>query len=494
MISDSNSFIYVGADSSSDICANSSFIDLGASTHFNFTSNSNLSSEFNNIDSLERGESKDTVEEKYTSKLNIAQIIIQNLPGKDPSPITVERVQIFVPDFNMMQKDEKLTGIKQRKSDNHKKLYTYDMLEGGVSLHTGHLLGNGASKTAKILAKIECDHPTLFARVTAPTTGFEVTPVGHQMQIYSQVYLQLEKEIEVTNLFKGQKEIAQILYHYAYLSQHVGRIGMKKISMTMPYYNGGDLKNYFLKLNNIKDASEREKLIKELVYIFGDILKGLKIMQKKGVVHRDLKPANIFLHRDSFKEPLQGIIGDLGFAEHTNLNMKAPLRATPLYLAPESFLLELNKEDKLLNLCNKIMASKDKNPILYSRKDEIENLIQNYPEKNKLTLNPKIDIWSFGVTIYEALYGEYFYTDLNIASNSSLSLNSPERLNNLIKRSSQYSVKELLEIKENSHPTKDSNEIKLRSFLKEILILDQQKRPDARDALKLFNREFLQID
>lgn len=91
--------------------------------------------------------------------------------------------------------------------------------------------------------------------------------------------------------------------------------------------------------------------------IIYSIFSGLKYLASKNIIHRDLKSANILVNENGFSK-----ITDFGFATKAFSDFNDEIFVgTPLYTAPEAF------------------------------------IEQKY--------GPKTDLWSFGVIIYEMLYG-----------------------------------------------------------------------------------------
>jgi len=103
----------------------------------------------------------------------------------------------------------------------------------------------------------------------------------------------------------------------------------------------------------------------DLVRIAGDVARGLEFAHARGVIHRDLKPDNILIHADG-----SAVITDFGIARaisgyvaSTGVNMTI---GTPQYLSPEQ--------------------------------------AQGRP------LDPRLDFYALGVTLYKAATGEVPFT------------------------------------------------------------------------------------
>lgn len=123
----------------------------------------------------------------------------------------------------------------------------------------------------------------------------------------------------------------------------------------MEFCEGGALTNYIgTNLSNIK-----------LIKIASDILKGLNDLHKEHAVHRDLKPNNVVFHKGQAK------LIDFGISGRNNVRItrKTEVLGTDVYMAPEWFDTE---------------------------------------KKDIFTKKPTVDIFSFGVLLFEILTGGYY--------------------------------------------------------------------------------------
>ena len=124
---------------------------------------------------------------------------------------------------------------------------------------------------------------------------------------------------------------------------------------------------YYIVMEFCKDGSLESRIKKKLLtevealLIIKQLLNGFKALHDQGIIHRDFKPANVLINGDECK------ICDLGFAKQGDL--ATTVLGTPLYMAPEVLDGKLAKKQ----------------------------------------YNNKIDIYSLGVSMYEAVYGKLPY-------------------------------------------------------------------------------------
>ena len=107
----------------------------------------------------------------------------------------------------------------------------------------------------------------------------------------------------------------------------------KYFFILMEYCDGNTLEDLITKHN--KDAIPIDR---HLIYNYTrQILKGLKVLHRNGIIHSDIKPGNIFLKKVGENEQVK--IGDFGMAilkrGCARLQSKDIIGFTPLYSAPE---------------------------------------------------------------------------------------------------------------------------------------------------------------
>ena len=147
------------------------------------------------------------------------------------------------------------------------------------------------------------------------------------------------------------------------------------------YWNGGDLKQFV----RVNAGRINEKVVR---VILKQIANGLNYLNEQNVVHRDLKLDNILLHFPGWKgkkqvteeylmnfdfenDPFEVIIWDLGFAKVIQKEeLTNSILGTPIYMAPEIL--------------------------------------------NRKEYGQKVDIWSFGVVMYQLLTGFFPFSGKNL--------------------------------------------------------------------------------
>ena len=183
----------------------------------------------------------------------------------------------------------------------------------------------------------------------------------------------------------------------------------------------GDLFNF------MKNILKRETLTETVLNYFGkQILEGLQYIHSRKIIHLDIKPGNIIIDSDLIPK----IIDFSASCSYESFNqddiVKFPFIGTGKFMAPEI----INKTSMKVN----------------------------YAEK--------IDIYSFGVTIYYLLYGDYPY-DLNNVDG--------KNYDEILKKK---------QTKELQFPKEIKISKLLKDFLKGLLEKDYEKRLNIRESLE----------
>lgn len=224
----------------------------------------------------------------------------------------------------------------------------------------------------------------------------------------------LINEEEIQNLFKLEKEFAHLLEAYSYTSKS----GEQKRGRISEFYHSN-----LLKLNVASHVNR-----KNLESIFLNVLEGLIKMSDEGIIHGALTPENIIL-----------LAGENGYTSKiTNFSSamqqdSLPLVSKPLlHLSPEvlsSFDVEGAEKaridyqnKKIAPLIKEVRACKS----AYKKSGCNEKELSHYQQSLKnLDLEKKrfhmiynnafhcqLDVWSFGVLVYETLLKKPFYASL----------------------------------------------------------------------------------
>jgi serine/threonine-protein kinase ULK/ATG1 len=243
------------------------------------------------------------------------------------------------------------------------------------------------------------------------------------------------KRIEKYNIekFLLELKISTEMNHPNIVKSHEVFKTNKNWYIVTEYCNGGTLQDAIKKFNIISwSYSEREMLCKNYLT---QLKNALKYLYKSNIIHRDLKPSNILISKTGENSCVLKL-ADFGFSRYFNSDnstfqqeedLMTSFCGTPLYMAPE---------------------------LLINRK-----------------YDTKADLWSFGVIMYEMLYGTNLF-------------NYPKNMNNLI---------EVMQSKEISFS--DVYTSNCLNLLRSLLQKDPKKRIEWKDFFKhqWFDRSIVPI-
>lgn len=216
-------------------------------------------------------------------------------------------------------------------------------------------------------------------------------------------------------LLKREIDIMQTIEHGNIVRMYAATRTSRNLYMFLEYCRDGDLKELLKKSGGHLSESEA------LEY-FRQIVNGFKALYAKNIIHRDIKPANILLHEGTAK------VTDFGFARVIEGDMEKSGQfskvGTPLYMSPQ---------------------------ILDDQK-----------------FSAKCDIWSFGMMLYEMLYGKTPWT-----------ANSPYHLFQNIKK---------IPLEFPSKPVRSQS---IKDLLKQMLVVEDKERISWPE---IFNHPLIKFD
>ncbi|KAL4493326.1 hypothetical protein ABPG73_007133 [Tetrahymena malaccensis] len=201
---------------------------------------------------------------------------------------------------------------------------------------------------------------------------------GGQAQIYFATDSQNQKEVVIKLYFKdsGFKVDCQVLQKisdkYSGDQEKIENLVRfydqqslfeKKKFLVLEFCNEGDLYNYLIKKQ--QKVQTLEQAIK-VIEIAIQITKGMIILKELKLAHRDLKPENILIHNDGKR--IIAKISDYGLTKEVDKRLVSFV-GTPNYMAPEII----------------------------------------FAQQNSQVYSDKVDIWSFGLILYEMFTCQQFF-------------------------------------------------------------------------------------
>ena len=213
----------------------------------------------------------------------------------------------------------------------------------------------GYGTTGKVYLGYHVDNPEKLL-------AFKIVSIEGNAKSCSELKSKIDRETKILKNLKNKN----IVEYYEYFLHE------KKVYMIFEYCNEGDLEQ-FLKNHN----ASKTYISEQQTHLFMlHIVHGYKELYEKGIVHRDLKLSNIFLHNGEAK------IGDFDTARYMSNDNK--INQQNLKLQPIE--------------CSQCVGSMTyMSPEVYNSK----------------IYDSKCDVWSFGVMIYEFLYGKPPWKETN---------------------------------------------------------------------------------
>lgn len=192
---------------------------------------------------------------------------------------------------------------------------------------------------------------------------------GSHGEVYKAMHPAIDHPVVLKVMRTDQPEVEELLVRFEAEADIIARLGQHPhIVPIYDFWRGSS--GAYLVLKWIDGGSLRDHLdefgplkLQRCVEVLDDLADALGMAHDAGIVHRDIKPGNIL-----FDEQGKVYLSDFGIAKQQGKNITAPgtVLGTPAYLAPEQILSE--------------------------------------------PVNSSTDVYSLGLTIYEALTGQRPFT------------------------------------------------------------------------------------
>ncbi|GMM34042.1 hypothetical protein DASC09_013670 [Saccharomycopsis crataegensis] len=201
---------------------------------------------------------------------------------------------------------------------------------------------------------------------------------------------------EVNSMKKCQNLSPNIIKLYSVFND----VRYSNVFLVLEYCYQGEIKW----MSNSVESDNTCKTLDDLIRILKEIINGLEFLKIHCIIHRDIKPSNLLIdHKGNVK------ISDFGSSYIVDENIPISEQqgklnqtvGTPMFLAPELCNTRKFQDDVSVN------SSTDSinDSIVYNNSIiQKEREAQEEEDYEPIILDYKLDIWSFGVTIYCLLF------------------------------------------------------------------------------------------
>ena len=181
-------------------------------------------------------------------------------------------------------------------------------------------------------------------------------------------------EFSTEQLYNISREALYLksLKHKHIIKIYSSYITEQALYIVMKYAKGGELTT-ILKKEGIEESKVKK--------YYKQIIKAIRFVHSNNVIHRDLKPTNIlFLDEDKTKV----VIIDFGISGLANGNNKEEIKAGTVFYVPPEIALKIDFKS-----------------------------------------SPKLDIWAYGIILYQMIFGKCPFVGKNLSSTLDLIANQP---------------------------------------------------------------------
>ena len=250
-----------------------------------------------------------------------------------------------------------VTGTTQRETIRHQKTPLCELkvryYDEQIQILTRKHVGKGGHKRVCEVAVISGPK---IDRISERVFVYAKPLKGDSQEVYHENQETLQKEVIWATIFR-MKKLPNLVQMTPVHKKHGSQDVLK--GAAMPLYDRGDIRGFISGLGNRPLFPAQHK---ECLLLARDVAVALEGLHKRNIIHGDVKPENIFIATEGGK--MRAVLGDLGLVIEAR-NVFSGYQGTSSYIAPEMW------------------ASEEK-------------------EWNPTTA---LDMWSFGLTLAEMIFG-----------------------------------------------------------------------------------------